>query len=195
MIMTDNNTTSFNDLTGKFLIASPYGFKNDVFNKSLIYVVSHNEKGSMGLIINHMVNKLPANSVLKLFKDDSQVSELVMPIYFGGPVEQERGFILHTCEYDKNLLLNVTDNIAVSSNIEILKDIATGSGPRNSLFVLGYTGWEENQLEKEIQDNMWIISDSCPELMFSDKNDDKWSAALDKMGIDNSTFTPYAGHC
>ncbi len=191
----NGNGSSLEDLTGKFLIASPYSFGSDVFNKSLIYVVSHSEKGAMGMIVNHMVNRVPANSLLKLFKDETNVSELVLPIYLGGPVEPERGFILHSCEYDKNLLLKVESDLAVSSNIEILKDIALGAGPKRSLFVLGYTGWDAGQLEREIQNNMWIVSDSSKDLIFSETTEDKWSAALYKMGIDNTNFAPHAGHC
>jgi putative transcriptional regulator len=186
--------TNFESLAGKFLIASPHSASNDVFNKSLVYIASHTAQGAMGLIVNHLVNKLPATSVLKLFKDENNTSELVMPVYLGGPVEPERGFILHTAEYTKNLLLKAESGLAISSNIEILRDIAEGTGPKNSLFVLGYTGWTAGQLESELRKNMWIVSDSSNELIFSD-NEDKWTAALSKLGIDNSTFSPYIGHC
>lgn len=190
----DSKNTNFESLAGKFLISSPYAFTNNVFNKSLIYIVSHNTSGAMGLIVNHLVNKIPANAVLKLFKDSADNSDLIMPVYLGGPVEPERGFILHTSEYSKNLLMHSGSNLAVSSNIEILKDIASGTGPAHSLFVMGYTGWIEGQLESEIEQNMWIISDSSNDLIFADTGD-KWIAALNNIGIDNSSFNSQAGHC
>ena len=193
-LTTDDKKTNFESLAGKFLISSPYAFGNDVFNKSLIYVMSHNENGAIGLIVNRLAQKLPANAVLKLFKDDNNHSELSMPVYVGGPVEPERGFVLHTPEYNKNLLLHLDGDLAVSSNIEILRDIAHGNGPQHSLLALGYTGWSAGQLETEIQKNMWIISHSSRDIIFSDV-EDKWDAALSKMGIDNASFSPHAGHC
>lgn len=193
-LTTSKKNTNFESLEGKFLISSPYAFANNVFNKSLIYIVSHTPSGAMGLIVNHLVNKMPANAVLKLFRENNTGSELVMPVYLGGPVEPERGFILHTPEYSKNLLIHASGNLAVSSNIEILKDIAHGNGPARSLFVMGYTGWNEGQLESEIQQNMWIFSDSSNDLIFSD-TEDKWTAALNQIGIDNYSFNPKAGHC
>ncbi|MEY3197330.1 MAG: hypothetical protein RLZZ59_701 [Pseudomonadota bacterium] len=189
-----NEDTNFDSLAGKFLIANPHSFSKDVFNKSLIYVASHNKEGAMGLIVNHLVNKIPANSVLRLFKEEASETELVMSVYLGGPVEPERGFILHTAEYDKNLLLNAGSNLAISSNIQILRDIAQGTGPKSSMLILGYTGWTSGQLELEIEQNMWLISDSSQELIFSEK-EDKWGAALGKLGIDTSTFSPYLGNC
>jgi len=197
-LMISSKDRDLEELTGKFLISSPYSFSSDVFNKSLIYVISHSEKGSMGLIINHLVNKLPANSLLKLFKDDSfKSSELVLPVYLGGPVEQERGFVLHSGDYNKNLLLRVGkgEELAISSNIEILRDIAAGSGPKHSLFVLGYTGWDAGQLEDEIENNVWLVSDSSSDLIFGENSEDKWGAALYKMGIDNTSFAPHVGNC
>jgi len=189
----------FEDLSGKFLISSPYSFDGDVFNKSLIYVVSHSEKGSMGLIVNNLVNKLNANSVFDIFKDKNipYNQNIILPVYQGGPVEQERGFILHTLEYNKNPLIreNSDINIGISSNIEILKDIVTGSGPEKSIFMLGYSGWGEGQLEGEIENGDWIVTNSSPDLIFADEKEDKWSSALAQIGIDNTSYSPTIGHC
>lgn len=191
--------TMIKDLSGKFLIASPYSLSSDVFNKSLIYVVSHSDTGAMGLAVNNLVNKLPANSIMDLFKDQPAMdaSQLVLPIYQGGPVEQERGFILHTLEYNKTPLMKVNpvNNLGISSNIEILRDIVQGSGPKRSIFMLGYSGWSEGQLESEIQKGMWIVADSSQDLIFAPEEEDKWSAALEEVGIDSSTFSPRIGNC
>ena len=190
------NHNNFDNLSGKFLIASPYSSLNDVFNKAVIYVASHTNQGSAGMIVNRIVNKMPFQSMMRLLKDDTKTGdELIIPIYMGGPVEAERGFILHTAEYDKNLLLKLPDNIAVSSNLEILKDIANGLGPANSLFVLGYTGWGPGQLEEEIRHNIWIVSDCDKNLMFSPNDETKWDAALGRIGINNALFAPGMGHC
>lgn len=181
---------------GKFLIANPYSSLGDVFNKSLIYVASHTDQGAIGIIVNRLVNKLHFKAVMKLLDDDGDnVGDIAMPIYLGGPVEPERGFILHTAEYDRNLLLKLSDNLAVSSNIEILKDISNGMGPQNSLFVLGYTGWESGQLEEEMNSNMWLVSECDKNLIFSHDNENKWDVALKSIGVHNAMITPDVGHC
>lgn len=181
---------------GKFLIANPYSSLGDVFHKSLIYVASHTDQGAIGIIVNRLVNKLHFKAVMKLLNDDGDnVGDISMPIYLGGPVEPERGFILHTAEYDRNLLLRLSDNLAVSSNIEILKDISNGMGPQNSLFVLGYTGWEAGQLEEEMNSNMWLVSECDKNLIFSQDNENKWDVALKSIGVHNAMITPGVGHC
>lgn len=191
--------TMIENLSGKFLIASPYSLASDVFNKSLIYVVSHTNTGAMGLAVNNLVNRMPANSIMDLFKDRIPVADdhLILPIYQGGPVDKERGFILHTLEYNKNPLLNINPhtNLGISSNIEILKDIVTGDGPKKSLFVLGYSGWDQGQLEQEIEKGMWIVANSSPDLIFAGEEEDKWGAALEQIGIEKSSFAPYMGTC
>ncbi len=194
--MSTMNNYSLDNLTGKFLIASPHCFFSDVFNKSLIYITSHNaEEGAVGLIINRLASKTPFQSVMTMLKNESINVNSSMPIFMGGPVEPERGFILHTAEYNKNLLFGCPDNLAVSSNIEILKDIAGGQGPKSSLFVLGYTGWEKGQLDQEISNNMWIIADYDPDVMFLPDHEAKWGYALQNIGVNNSLFTGGVGHC
>jgi putative transcriptional regulator len=190
------NKNSFENISGKFLIASPHFSFNAPFDKSLIYVASHGEEGSVGLIVNRLVSHMPFEAVLKVLKDESVPPISSLPIYVGGPVEPERGFILHSDEYTKNLLLKFSDNnLAVSSNVEILKDIAHGAGPESSLFVLGYTAWGPSLLEQEMANNMWLISDYDKTLMFSANDDKKWDRALAHIGIDNSLFYGAPGHC
>ncbi len=194
--MTIENNNNFDNLSGKFLIASPYIVFNAPFNKSIIYIASHTKEGSVGLIVNRLVNRMPFNSVLKMLQDDGFALDASLPIYVGGPTEPERGFILHSDEYDRNLLIKLSENhLAVSSNVEILKDIAHGNGPENSLFVLGYTSWGPEALEQEISKNMWLISDYNKTLMFSSNDDKKWDRALVDLGIDNSLFYATPGRC
>ncbi|MES2214969.1 MAG: YqgE/AlgH family protein [Pseudomonadota bacterium] len=186
---------NFDNLSGKFLVASPYSGLTDSFNKSLIYIASHSDQGSVGMIVNRVINRMPFQAMMKLLQGDDSTSEFIVPIYLGGPVEPERGFILHTTEYDKNLLLKFSNNLAVSSNLEILRDIAKGTGPANSLFVLGYTGWNAGQLESEISSNFWLVADYDKDLMFDSIDEKKWDIALSRLGIDNTLFAPGMGHC
>lgn len=186
----------FNNLSGKVLIASPYTFGGGMFHKSLIYVVAHTETGSIGVIINHLINRLPLKSIIKSpkFPEDVKDDKMV-PVYVGGPVEVQRAVLVHSDEYDKNLLFKFDDGLAVSSNIEIMKDLALGNGPQNSLFIVGYTGWKAGELEFELQNNFWIVSDFDKDLMFSERNELKWEIALNRLGIDESMFASTLGHC
>lgn len=190
-----------NRLAGKFLIASPYhAAGGGIFNKSLIYMVSHSHQGAMGLAINNMVNKVSGDSLLDLFHDtDSKPSkDLVLPIYLGGPVEQERGFILHTmeeCDGQQLIKMDGEHGFAISSNIDILREIVKGDGPKHSIFMLGYSGWASGQLEDEIEKGMWLVADSSKEVIFSNKDEDKWKIALESIGVDKTSFNPHIGNC
>ena len=178
----------FSNLTGKILIASPFAMEGNVFHKSLIYVVKHTDEGSVGLIFNHTVKNAPANSLFK--KIDSNIKDDIrLDIHLGGPVEVERGFFLHTGEYNKNLLFNTeASNLAVSSNSQILQDISNGAGPENSLFIIGYTGWSAWQLEFELEHNLWLISEPDHDLIFLEDSKQKWSKALGSLGISTNDF-------
>lgn len=167
---------------------------NDIFNKALIYVASHSEHGSVGLIINHFINEMPYKSVFKLLKSESDVESITLPIFLGGPLEPDRGFILHSAEYTKNLLFKLNSDLAVSSNVQILKDMAAGTGPKDTLFVMGYTGWGPSQLENELALNHWLIADMDLSIIFSEDHEQKWQIALTKLGITNNFLTSHLGH-
>lgn len=187
---------TFSNLSGKILIASPYSSMGEMFNKSLIYILSHTKNGSIGLIINHLVNCMPLKSLFKIMnKDYAVVDDFALPIFLGGPTEIERGFFLHSGDYDKNLLFKFDSNLAVSSNGEILKDIAAGDGPKNSLFMIGYTIWEPEQIEYELEHNFWIASDCDLDLLFLEQPEQKWQTALKRIGIENLQFASIPGNC
>lgn len=179
----------FSNLTGKILIASPFAMEGNVFHKSLIYVIKHTNEGSVGLIFNHPVNNAPANTLFKKIDSNINTGDLDLDIHLGGPVEVERGFFLHTGEYTKNLLFNPADsNLAVSSNAQILQDIANGTGPQNSIFIIGYTGWSAGQLEFELENNLWLISEPDHGLIFLEDVEEKWGKALAMLGISANDF-------
>jgi putative transcriptional regulator len=177
----------FSNLTGKILIASPFAMEGNVFHKSLIYVIKHTNEGSVGLIFNHPINNAPANSLFKKIDSKINTGDLNLDIHLGGPVEVERGFFLHTSEYNKNLLFNpAQSDLAVSSNAQILQDIADGTGPQNSIFIIGYTGWSAGQIEFELEHNLWLISEPNHDLIFLESPEDKWSKALATLGISST---------
>lgn len=180
---------TYDNLSGKFLIASPFVLAGDVFHKTIIYVMSHTTEGAAGLIINYRLSKSPADFLLKLVSDkDLKLSDNI-PVHLGGPVQLERGFLLHTNDYSKNTLFEFTHNLALSSNQEILDDMANGLGPKHSLFAIGYTKWDSNQLEEEIAKNLWIAAEADTDLIFNEKDYDKWHSALSNIGINEHSFS------
>lgn len=184
------------NMTGKVLIASPYAMEGNVFYKSLIYVVNHSAQGSIGLIFNHPVNNAPIGNIFQKVDSNVNFNNLDMNVHLGGPVEIERGFFLHTAEYNKNVLYSKqSDGIAISSSTDILQDIANGQGPKQTMFIVGYTGWNPGQMEAEINDNLWIVSNPDRNLIFGKYIDDKWEFALNSLGIETAHFTPAPGHC
>jgi putative transcriptional regulator len=185
-----------NNLSGKFLIASPFVETDEIFNKSLIYVTDHNKNGAVGLIVNHniYVNKKLNKTLNKMFFNDSSMVNAKLEIFLGGPLDPEKGFIIHSNDYNQDLLFKCNDEISISSSTNTLKNILKGVGPKRSLLVMGYSGWKANQLEKEIEKNLWIVADSDLDLIFNSNHDTKWEKALKKLGIDQSMFCCQIGH-
>jgi putative transcriptional regulator len=184
------------NLTAKFLIASPFIGLNDIFNKSLIYVTAHSPAGALGLIVNHqiLIDKKLNKNLTKIFIDDKKLANADLQIFLGGPIEPERGFIIHSGEYEKDLLVRCEDDIAISCSSNTLNDILKGTGPKRSLLVMGYTGWEPGQLEKEISNNLWIVAQGDGDLLFDPHHETKWENALKTVGIDQSLFCGQVGH-
>ena len=186
----------FSNLTGKILIASPYPMEDNIFHQSIVYVVHHGDQGAVGFLVNRLVKNPPVNNLFKKAEFKLDLNLLNLKIHIGGPLELERGFFLHSAEYNKNLLFKLENSeLAVSSNIEILKDITSGSGPKHSMFAIGYTGWGVGQLEFEIQNNLWLISEPDYDLIFGNDPTTKWPNALAKLNIDGIDFVPYLASC
>ena len=186
---------NFSNLTGKVLIASPFAMEGNVFHKSLIYVMKHTNEGSIGLIFNRPINNAPAKSIFGKIKG-LDIHNLNLDVHIGGPMDVERGFFLHTSEYDKNTLFHPDQGmLAVSSNIEILKDVASHIGPKNSMFIIGYTGWSKGELEFELENNLWIITEPNLDLIFAKNEFNKWSHALSMLGISSNYFIPSNAMC
>ena len=186
---------SDSEFEGKFLLALPTINDGSFFDKSLIYICSHCSEGAMGLIINQpmpMIDFEDLQDQLELPKADI----IVKPrIFFGGPVETARGFVLHSRDFKGEHSVPLTRNIALNASIDILKNIAKGNGPEKSLFVLGYAGWGPGQLEQEILNNYWLTMDMDEDILFNAGNgDNKWNIALQKLGISPEHLTSASGH-
>lgn len=182
-------------LAGKFLIASPYCMLNHIFDKSLIYLASHSAEGAVGVIVNHVIAHPPAHALLGPQQEEVELkSEMNLPIYLGGPVEPERGFVMHPSEESgQDVLLKLGNGISISSNIDLVNELARGAGPINNLFIMGYTAWNEGQLEQELLNNFWITSDYNEHLLYHTPNSKKWESALHNLGIDEMHFSSLVG--
>lgn len=180
-------------LTGQLLVAMPT-MTDSRFARTVIYMCAHNDEGAMGLVINRLVGAITFPDLLaQLGIEPSNLSDEIR-VHFGGPVESGRGFVLHSGEYRQDGTLQVDPNTALTATIDILRDIAAGSGPRRRLLALGYAGWGPGQLDAEIQANGWLHCPPDENLVFDDQIDNKWERAIAKLGFDPSMLSGDAGH-
>jgi putative transcriptional regulator len=183
--------TSF---AGQLLVAMPQ-MLDERFARSVVYLCAHSgEAGAMGLVINKPLGSLTMGELLAQLDISSSRIADSRPVHFGGPVEAGRGFVLHTADYSEEATLIVNGNIAVTATLDILRAIAKGQGPRQSLFALGYAGWAPGQLDAEIQANGWLSVAADDDIVFDPDHDGKWRRALAKLGVDLSMLSTDAGH-
>lgn len=182
------------NLAGKLLISMP-DMGDPRFDRSVIYVCSHDADGAMGLIVNKPRRKLRFFKLLKQL--EIEVTGIVREtrVYYGGPVETLRGFVLHTSDYHCDAgTEHVHGDISLTATIDVLQDIAMGKGPKTSLMGLGYAGWGPDQLEDEIAANSWLICDATDALVFGKQDDAKWTQALAQLGVSPNFLSTTAGH-
>ncbi len=181
------------NLDGKLLVAMP-GMGDPRFEQAVILLCAHSEDGAMGFIVNKPAPNLRFASLLEQLGIESSPPRRDIHIHFGGPVENGRGFVLHSGDYlSENSTLQVSDVFGMTPTLDILEDIAKGSGPSSAFLALGYSGWGPGQLESEILSNGWLTCDASPTLVFGENNDTKWAAALKSIGVDAMLLSPDAG--
>ena len=193
--MTEDSEDSKEDgyLTGQLLVAMPQ-MLDERFAKSVIYLCAHTEDGAMGLVVNKLLENIDFPDLLDQLDLSPAPGGDDIRVHFGGPVESGRGFVLHTSDYVQDATMVIDDQIAMTATSDILRDIAEGDGPRNSLLALGYAGWGPGQLDTEIQANGWLSVAADDTLVFGTDPDTIWKGALAKMGIDVSMLSGDAGH-
>lgn len=181
------------NLTGKLLVAMP-GMGDPRFSHSVIYLCAHGPEGAMGLIVNRPAPDLRLSDVLEQLVEGELPEEFRLGVHLGGPVETGRGFVLHSDEYRSAMqTLQVGPGIAMTATLDILEDIAAGRGPEKAQLMLGYAGWGPGQLEGEIAMNGWLTCDAEVRLVFDLPDKQKWSAALNSIGIDPLGLSASAG--
>ncbi len=188
----DSQDTS-NSLRGHLLVAMP-GLADPNFSHSVIYVCEHSSEGAMGLVINQPL-ELPLSRVFAQM-DLACPDELgEQPLLLGGPVEQQRGFILHcSTEQQWQSTVPVTQQISLTASRDIIEALASNQGPENSLMVLGYAGWGPGQLEHELQENAWLTIPAEPAFLFDIPYSDRAEVAAARLGIDLNLLSTHAGH-
>ncbi|QHQ37510.1 YqgE/AlgH family protein [Algicella marina] len=180
-------------LDGKMLIAMP-GMGDLRFERSVIFMCAHSDDGAMGLMINKPAPDLRFADLLEQLEIDKGPLMHDTDVFFGGPVEHGRGFVLHTNDYEvSDSTMKVNASFAMTATIEILRDIADGTGPREALLCLGYAGWGPGQLEGELQQNGWLTCDADETLIFGTKSADRWTGALGRLGIDPRLLSAEGG--
>ena len=180
-------------LVGQLLIAMP-GMSDPRFARTVIYMCAHSAEGAMGLVVNRALEQISLAELLQQLEIDATAVDDKIVVNFGGPVETGRGFVLHSPDYMREGTLVVTAGVSLTATIDILKAIASGSGPRRHLLALGYAGWGPGQLDSEILANGWLHVDADEELVFGAELDQKWDRAMAKLGINPMLLSDAAGH-
>lgn len=180
-------------LEGQLLVATTL-ITESCFNRSVLYVCAHDEDGAMGVIVNHVLNELTYGEVMKQLKIPYHIDINEPPVYLGGPVEASRGLVVHSPEYSHNETVHLSEEISVTSNLQVLHDIAKGYGPKQHLLTLGYAGWAPGQLEAEVEANSWISVPATGKLVFDTPDADKWNLAAGSLGIDMFKLSGDVGH-
>lgn len=188
--VTDLNTPV--SLRDHFLIAMP-GMHDARFNHSVTYICEHGEKGAMGIVINQPIPLTLGQIMAQLNLPD--VRHLGHhPILTGGPVQGERGFVLHPPGKEWQSTLQVSEQVCLTASRDIIDGLANGTGPEKFLIALGYAGWEAGQLEDEIMANAWLTIPASDSIIFDTPLEQRWSLAAQPLGIDLNLISSVAGH-
>ncbi|MFZ6863419.1 YqgE/AlgH family protein [Undibacterium sp. Ji67W] len=195
---TDEKSSSTElNLTNHFLIAMP-SMQDPVFGGSVVFICEHSPRGAMGMLINRPTDMNVAGLFDRIdLKMENIPDSHPMgkdPVMFGGPVQDDRGFVLHAPVGKYTSSLQVTDDIAFTTSRDVLEAIAAGDGPDRVLMSVGYAGWGAGQLEKEILDNQWLTVLADPEIVFSLPLEERFNAAIKLLGIDPLMLATIAGH-
>jgi putative transcriptional regulator len=180
-------------LSGQLLIAMP-GISDPRFERTLILVCAHDESHAMGLAVNRPVEGLSVPDLLERLDITAEIRAAPDLVVMGGPVERERGFVLHTADYLGEHSVDVGHGLALTATRDVLEALAqAGEHPRRALLALGYAGWGAGQLENELRENVWLTCEGDEALIFDGDHASKWSRALAKLGVGAERLSSTAG--
>jgi putative transcriptional regulator len=194
--MSEGASSSIN-LTNQFLIAMP-GMGDGNFAGTVVYMCEHNDKGALGLVINRPIDINLKNLFEKVDLTLDREDLASTPVYFGGPVQTERGFVLHesldTEGGHYNSTLKIVEGLEMTTSRDVLEALSNGAGPRKVFITLGYSGWSAGQLEEELGRNGWLTVDAEPDIIFNTPVEQRYDKALSLLGIDRNFLMGEAGH-
>jgi putative transcriptional regulator len=180
-------------LRGQLLVATP-GIGDSRFARTVVFICAHNDDHAMGLILNRPMGGLRLPDLLDQLGVPSSIKVPDRPVRAGGPMEQDRGFVLHTDDfYLEDATVRVTGHVALTATKEVLEAIASPQAPRDAVLALGYAGWGPGQLEEELKENAWLLVPARDDLVFGDALDAKWEGALAAIGIDPARLSSLSG--
>ena len=181
------------NLTNHFLIAMP-AMADPYFAKTLTFICEHNEQGALGVVINRPID-LTLQTLFEQIELELHSPDLVdLPVYFGGPVQMDRGFVLHQPIGEWQSTLVVEGEVGLTTSKDILDALGKGNGPQKVLVTLGYAGWAPGQLEHEIGQNGWLTVRAKPHVIFEIPAEERYVAAMQMLGIDFASLSEDAGH-
>ncbi|RKF18904.1 YqgE/AlgH family protein [Alginatibacterium sediminis] len=184
-------------LQDHFLLAMP-SLDDSFFNRSLIYICEHNDQGAMGLVVNIPVN-LSLKSLLEQVEMEQSAAindsvDMEQIVFQGGPIAQERGFVLHSPKEGFNSSLSLNKQLMVTTSKDVLQTLGTFDQPEHYIVALGYSGWEAGQLEQEIIDNAWLTLPASADLIFKEPVHKRWESAAQLLGVDVWQLSSQVGH-
>jgi putative transcriptional regulator len=180
-------------LTNQFLIAMP-GLQDPNFSQTVTYICEHNEHGAMGIVINRPLNLALGEVLVQMSLTPCNKEIENIPVYQGGPVHTDRGFVIHRPQEKWKSSIIVSDEIGITTSRDILQSIAAGQGPEQSFIALGFAGWAPGQLEQEILDNAWLNGPADSSIIFNTPCDKRWQVSATLLGINMDQLSLEAGH-
>lgn len=181
------------NLTNHFLIAMP-ATADPNFSRTLTYIAEHNDQGALGIIVNRPLDMTLATLFERIDLPLHSAECAGQPVYFGGPVQTDRGFVLHRPAGEWHSTLKVSDEIGLTSSRDILQSLGERGDPAEVLVSLGYAGWSAGQLEQELVDNAWLTVPAELSIIFDLPPEERFAAALQQLGVDFTNLSEVAGH-
>ena len=181
------------NLTDHFLIAMP-AMDDPYFSRTLIYIAEHNEHGALGLIVNRPIDMDLATLFEKIEVPLESPNVGRLPVYFGGPVQTDRGFVLHRPVGNWQSTLVVTSEVGLTSSRDVLQAVGKDGQPGEIMVTLGYSGWSAGQLENELVQNAWLTVPADPRILFELPFEERLPSAMETLGIDFANLSEKAGH-
>lgn len=182
------------NLKNQFIIAMP-GLNDSLFSRSVVYICEHNRDGAMGIIINKPISDLSIQTVLSKLDITPYKScaELEQPVFIGGPLAEEQGFILHSPQKGFSSSIAISDELMITTSLDVLKSIGSPEQPKDLFLSLGYASWGNMQLEYEIAQNDWLVADANSNIIFEQPIDERWHLAAQSIGVNIDTISTQMG--